>query len=146
MINLRRNCLTIFQSGFRILHSASRIGEFWCITFFLLIFGIITFFNLSHSSGYMVTSHYGFKLYLSINDFKHLFMNRPVIYFLKYRSVEVFFRLFLNYVLFFFLLTYSSLYFLDTSPLSEVQMVNIFAQFVVCLFIFLIVSFDMQRF
>lgn len=78
----KQSCLTIFQSGFRILHSASRIGEFWCITFFLLIFGIIRFFNLSHSSGCMVISHYGFNLYLSINDFKHLFMSRPVIHIL----------------------------------------------------------------
>jgi len=51
-----------------------------------------------------------------------------------------------NWVVFFIVSCKKSLYILDISPLSDVSFANIFSQSVACLFIFLMISFEMWKF
>ena len=74
---------------------------------------------------------------LTANDVKHLFIGVSAIctYLVEYLFISL--AHFLIGVFVFLLLSFgSSLYVLDMSPWSDIQLVNIFAKFVMCIFIF----------
>ena len=83
---------------------------------------------------------------LTANDVKHLFIGVSAIctYLVEYLFIS--FAHFLIGVFVFLLLSFeSSLYVLDMSPWSDIQLVNIFAKFVMCIFIFSTWVFSKQN-
>ena len=107
---------------------------------------IFFFFDLGHPSGYKVVAHCGLIcIFLMTNDVEHLFMCLLAVY-LLWKNVYSDPLPILKYGCLLLIELNSSLYILGTRTFSNIWFANIFSHSVGCLFTFLMVSVEAQKF
>ena len=114
----------------------------------LPILVLICLFYFSHPNGYEVVSHCSFDLYSLMPNYVEPLLHVSWLFvYLLWRNAcsNILFILKLFFV-FLLLICKSSLYILDTSPLSHICLTYVFSHFICCLFTFLMVSFEAYKF
>ena len=136
--NLLRNCQTVFQGGYTILHSHQQCMRVPISPHLLLS----VFFDWGHPDLYEVVSFIVVLICISLmtNDVKYLFTCLLCLYtFFEEMSIQTL-PIFEIRLFFKILSCKSSLYILDTSP--DKWFANIFFYFISCLFTLLKESFE----